>query len=1241
MTHQGARLLAAVTIAAFVCAVSAHSASAQVSTADRACITAFNNGVRKVAKTHGRTIRKCLRDFASGRLASTTPEGCVVGDPSGKLGKAVTKAATLFTDKCSGGIPAFGVTPIEPALVRAVVGQIDLVHGSFGANLNTGLIPVAVDATCQSRVGAALLKCEDRRVKEFVSCQKAGLRSGTITDSASLTASCLGTGAQSQPDPSGRIERDCGTKLVGELTQRCTSTDLVQAFAPCAANDVNGVSACLKSESACQLCLMLNDVDGMARDCDLFDDGNAANGSCGSECADGVLQGSESCDDGDTDPNDGCSATCTVEGGWTCTGEPSVCTENCGNGALDAGETCDDGDAASGDGCSDACTVENGYTCTGQPSVCTPNCGNGDLDAGEVCDDGDGSSGDGCSSSCQVEAGYNCSGEPSVCTFVCGNGTFQSGETCDDGDAAGGDGCSAVCQIELGWMCAGQPSLCTPKCGDGLLRGGETCDDGDTTSGDGCAFNCVTETGFTCSGTPSNCVAVCGDGFIRGFETCDDLNNVSGDGCSANFCRQEAAYSCSGQPSVCIANCGDGNLDIPEQCDDGGNASGDGCTNTCATEAGYACGGQPSVCAPTCGNALLNVSEQCDDGNATSGDGCSASCRNETGYVCVLPGLPCSPFELFIDSPAHGVFTTAGSIAISGHYTTLLPGQVAITVNGVPASSVNQILRTFSHTVPLSAGLVFNPVRVTLTNTSNGDDIHARIVVINGQSVADGAFSPQSVALRLNDSGLDQIEPLVGDLAAGQLNLGDLLPVGTVLVDDECFITVIGCWGSATVRIANPPPSYSHLTLEMDSKPNAVFGDIKIFDLRIDLDIDGSGLVPDCGLRLTASSLRLTGDYALEPDSVDPSNVDVNLVTPLGVTFSGFNRTFTSGLCDAPIIGDIIQSFLPDIEQLAVDSIRDFLKDPDGGGPQDSPIADAIETTLAGISISGPVGAGVGLMFESPLFQVVEDDIGITLGSNSRFQVSVGMGPGQCIPPPGAPDLSASYSKSEPFPTFGANAPVSNLPYGLGIAISSAGFNQLLRGQTECGLMRSSLTTIDLDGPGGTPPLAITSTLLSLIVPEFSQLPPGTPLRIDVAPTLAPIVTGVAGPAGELTELKVSHVTLDIIEPGPNKVWLSGVLDARMGMNLAFLPDGSGLSISLSPPAISDLAVVVLENPLGANESQVETVLPALIQPLIPSLAGALSGFPLPQFFGLSLQGVEVSRSGQFLSLFANLAPAP
>ena len=1242
MQSRGASLLAIGCVAVLLGVSSAGSVSAQPTRQDQLCIATFNKGVRSVSKVQGQIISKCLRDFAAGRLTTSTPEGCIRTDLNGKLSPAVDKAVAKVADKCSSGVPGFGVTPIAEALVQAVLSQIDLAHGSFGRDLDTGILPTAAGAACQSKVGGTLMKCADRRRREFLKCQKTGMSNGAITDAASLAATCLGTGNDPQPDASRHIALDCNTKLANAVVRSCVSTDLGTAFAPCNAVDASTAAACLEGESACQLCLSLNAIDALTRDCDAFDDGNPANGSCGSECPDGVVQLDEACDDGNSADNDGCSAQCSIEGGWSCTGEPSVCTQKCGNGALDAGEDCDDSDTQSGDGCSNACTVESGYDCTGEPSVCVHKCGNGALNSGdgEACDDDNGANGDGCSSTCQVEDGFSCAGEPSVCTFVCGNGTFQGGETCDDSNSTAGDGCGHTCRTEPGWLCSGVPSVCAPLCGDGLKRGAEGCDDGNTLSGDGCSFLCQAEVGFLCSGQPSHCLGVCGDGFIRGFENCDDGNTISGDGCSGSFCRQEASFACAGQPSVCAANCGDGNLDTPEQCDDGNHVNGDGCNAICLTEVGYACAGQPSVCGSTCGNNALNAGESCDDGNTINRDGCSASCVNESGWLCATPGMPCAPFEIVIDTPANGLFTTAGSVVVTGHYTVLPPGQVSVTINGVPASSVNQLSRTFSHTVSLSQTPIFNPIRAILTNTANGDDVRDRITVIAGPSVADGSFSPQSVALRINDSGLDSMEPLVASLAAGQLDLGTILPAGTTLIDD-CFISVIGCWGSAKVKIANPAPSFSNLTLQMDSKVNAVQGDIRVFNLRVDVDIEGSGLVPNCGLRLTANVMLLSGDYALQPSAADASSVDVNLVTPMNVVFTGFNHTFTSGLCDAPVIGDIIQAFLPDIESATTNGIKGFLGDPDGAGPQDSPIAAAIETTLAGISITGPVGAGLGLMLESPLFEVLEDNAGITLGSDSRFQVSVGSGPGQCIPPSGAPNLTASYSKAAAFPTFAATTPVSHAGYGLGIGISSAGFNQLLRGQTECGLMRTSMTTIDLDGTGPAAAVPITSTLLSLIVPEFAQLPANTPLRIDIAPTLAPVVTGNAGPAGELTELKIAQVSLDVVQPGPEIIWLRGALDARLGMNLAFLPDGSGLAITLSEPQVNDVTIAVIDNPLGASEAQVETVLPALVRPLIPQLAGALSGFPLPQFFGLSLQGVEVSRTGQFMALYANLAAAP
>ena len=76
-----------------------------------------------------------------------------------------------------------------------------------------------------------------------------------------------------------------------------------------------------------------------------------------------------------------------------------------------------------------------------------------------------------------------------------------------------------------------------------------------------------------------------------------------------------------------------------------------------------------------------------------------------------------------------------------------------------------------------------------------------------------------------------------------------------------------------------------------------------------------------------------------------------------------------------------------------------------------------------------------------------------------------------------------------------------------------------------------------------------------------------------------------------------------------------------------FLPDGSGLAMTIAVPEAADTVMTVIYNPLGTNEAQLEQVLPSVFRPLIPELAGALSGFPIPQFFGLSLQGVEVSRT--------------
>jgi cysteine-rich repeat protein len=105
--------------------------------------------------------------------------------------------------------------------------------------------------------------------------------------------------------------------------------------------------------------------------------GNIAAGGGGgppASCGDGTIGVGEQCDDNDANPGDGCSDTCQIESGYSCIGEPSVCTlgVTCGDGAIGFGEQCDDNNPDPGDGCSDTCQIEGGYSCTGTPSVCTP-----------------------------------------------------------------------------------------------------------------------------------------------------------------------------------------------------------------------------------------------------------------------------------------------------------------------------------------------------------------------------------------------------------------------------------------------------------------------------------------------------------------------------------------------------------------------------------------------------------------------------------------------------------------------------------------------------------------------------------------------------------------------------------------------------------------------------------------------------------------------------------------------------
>ena len=625
---------------------------------------------------------------------------------------------------------------------------------------------------------------------------------------------------------------------------------------------------------------------------------------------------------------------------------------------------------------------------------------------------------------------------------------------------------------------------------------------------------------------------------------------------------------------------------------------------------------------PVCGDDILDLpSEQCDDGNALGGDCCSSTCQYETtAAACELP-------RVVITTPVNGVFSLAATANVTGYVENVNLNNVTLTVNGAPVTI--QPDKTFSTTVNLNPAVVFNPVLATLTRINDGEKQNARVVVIAGPSIAEGGYSPNGIGMRFNDSGLNAIEPAVEDLV--DINPAELIPPNTVVINDYCYQdSIFGCLGRVDVSISgSPPPSIGGFSIDMDSQTNFVAADIALNNLYVRANVDSvSGIGFSCTIDITSNVVNIFGDYGLSPQVGQPTQIDVDQIGANDVVLGGFNDSTNCAGFLGGVVELLIDLFIGDIKGLFETALEDFLNAEDGNG--NTPIAGAIETALEGIEIAGPIGDGLGVVLDTPMTAALEDPVGITFKINAAATAST--------PDPEAPNLTASYDVPETFPTFGANTP-NGVPFGLGITLSTSAFNQLLRAQIESGLLRTELQQIDLGGG----PISLTTGLLAGFFPEFAILPPATPIAVRLAPTIAPVLTGAAGPLGEIAELKMAQLMADIVaDPNTsNEVVLATIaVDARLGFNMAF--SMGAITLAITPPGPADLTIALIENPLSVDEAAVQSVVPALLGPLLPSLADALGSIPLPQFFGLQLQGVEVSRlSGGHMGIFANLTPTP
>jgi len=666
-------------------ALTAGYVTAQQLPSQKNCINRMNKAGSKVAKAQGKSVAACLKDAGRGNLPpGQDAQACLTADAKGRVAKAKSITDATELSYCGALPPGFGYAGAAAVNDAAIEEVLALTADVYGVDLSGSVIDASTDkagATCQSKVQKALDRIMHTKVKEFLKCKKDGLKSDSIVSAATLT-DCFD---RIIDDPKQKVSKTV-TRLADTIATACSGVAAATAF-PGACAGAGDVTSCIDALVECRTCRMLDQMDAVERDCDLFDDG-AANASCVTPldttttttttlppvCGNGNVESGEACDDGNTADGDCCSATCTYEAASSPCDDGNVCTDDQCDGAgaclpvADNVVSCDDGVFCNGvDTCdAGACSVHAGLSCDDGISCTTDSCDEGGdtcVNAPDdlACDDGIACTSDTCdtglgcvntplASQCDDENG--CTDD--VCNPLVGcEWPFNSAPCSDSLFCNGADTCAGgTCAVHAGDPCPGADGdgncaeVCNEATDDCSLPdpNGSACNDGVFCNGtDTCqAGSCNTHAGNPCPGA---------DGDADCSETCNETT----DDCSANDPAASACNDgifCNGADTCLAGACSvhagdpcdgpDGDGDCSETCDEGADA----CTGN--DPVGLGC--DDGSCLP-CGNGQsCLVGSGCDSGVCTGGSCQAPTCGDgvqngsETDVDCGGGSCPpCTP----------------------------------------------------------------------------------------------------------------------------------------------------------------------------------------------------------------------------------------------------------------------------------------------------------------------------------------------------------------------------------------------------------------------------------------------------------------------------------------------------------------------------------------------------------------------------------------------------------------------
>ena len=592
------------------------------------------------------------------------------------------------------------------------------------------------------------------------------------------------------------------------------------------------------------------------------------------------------------------------------------------------------------------------------------------------------------------------------------------------------------------------------------------------------------------------------------------------------------------------------------------------------------------------------------------------------------PSSATAPPVLLLDRPVHGEFVLPSGgecdVPAEGRVPNVADIDLELLLEGNPTTTGNGDFATSVLGPP-----VFVPVLAEATRLTTDETTRQQNVAHCGDSIPANGLALRSVGVRVNDSGLDKIEPAINLAVAGQLATIEqqILALSPIVVKDCVFLDVYDLCAIELDSITINSVSVAGVNLALDSTTSGVevSGSAASLDLQYTANLDG--IIGDCDGTISADSFDVVALLDLEPGS-DRSLLDVQQVGTPTVSAIGLRNDFTSGICDFPILEDLIDLFVGNIGDFVLPAIENAFVDPDGAGPQDALIADVLGSALAGVSIGGAVGSELGLNLTALFAAIPEDNVGLS------FEVDSNVTPTPPSPAPGAPTLPASYEIDATFPSFGVTAP-GGASYDLGLAISQNLLNKLLRSDTEDGAFALDLTEFDFDAilPGlGVRP--ISTQYLAFVVPGFASVPVEDTV-VRFRPTLAPVITLGSDTTNAVVDIAGMDITVVGLTSGTTFV------RARLDGQFDLTPTLSNDALNFQLGAFNFTNIDLIASTVGATQVQIDGLNGLLGQLNPDAICQSLDSVALPSFAGFSLDPVVIQQDAGFLNLYTDLVFSP